>query len=77
LDFFLNNYFNKKSTTSLEKFIGNTLFKVLFPIFLGFQPVAISGSREYDRLGNYLGGSNPYLLSNEENAIYLSCEGNY
>jgi hypothetical protein len=50
---------------------------VLLPIFFGFQPVAISGSREYDLLGNYLGGSNPYLLSNEENAIYLSCEGNY
>ena len=61
--------------TSLVKFIGNTLLKGLAPIFLGFQPVAMSGSREYDRLGNYRGGSKPSLLSSDEMLMSRSVEG--
>lgn len=32
--------------------MGNTLFRVGPPIFLGFHPVAISGYNEYDRFGS-------------------------
>jgi hypothetical protein len=53
------------------------LLKGFVPTFLGFQPVAMSGSREYDRLGNYLGGSNPSLLSNEDMLMFCSLEGGY
>ena len=63
--------------TQLEKFIGNTLLRIFPLTFFGFQPVAISGYKEYDRLGNYLGGSKPYLLNKEEKLIYLSRTGIY
>ena len=46
--------------------MGNTLLKGLAPTFFGFQPVAMSGSREYDLLGNYRGGSNPSLLRSDD-----------
>jgi hypothetical protein len=56
--------------------IGKTLHKFAFIIFLGFQPVAISGSKEYDLLGSSRGGSTIFYFSRKvENEIYFILVG--